>query len=112
MCIRDRLWVVPYVGWMSIDLRPPFPLTFLSWQMVAAVAWFGLMLGSAWLVVRRKDAWSIVGLCLLMPGLLFITEFSTVWLQDPFVLYRSYLWSRALPALFAWPLIGRSGRQL
>ena len=106
------LWVVPYVGWMSIDLRPPFPLTFLSWQMAAAVAWLGLMLGSAWLVVRRKDAWSLVGLCLLMPGLLFITEFSTVWLQDPFVLYRSYLWSFALPVLFALPLMGRSGRQL
>ncbi len=99
------LWLLPYVSWMSIDIRPTFPLTFWSWQLLGAVAWLATLVGGARLVLRRSDVWGLVGLCLLFPCLLFITEFSTVWLQDPFVLYRSYLWSIALPALIALPLI-------
>jgi len=103
---------VPYVGWMSIDIRPPFPLSMLSWQLLGALAWLAVLAGSAWLVVRHHGAWRLLGLGLLMPCLMFITEFSTVWLQDPFVLYRSYLWSISLPMLLALPLVGRTGRQL
>jgi tetratricopeptide (TPR) repeat protein len=106
------LWVLPFVGWMSIDLRPPFPLTVVSWQLAGAVAWIGVLAGGIWLVITRKDAWSLFGLGLLMPSLMFITEFSTVWLQDPFVLYRSYLWSISIPLLLALPLIDHSGRKL
>jgi tetratricopeptide (TPR) repeat protein len=40
-----------------------------------------------------------LGLCLLFPVLLFFSEFVTVWVQDPFVLYRSYLWAVPLPGL-------------
>jgi tetratricopeptide (TPR) repeat protein len=39
---------------------------------------------------------------------LFWTEFSTVWVQDPFVLYRSYLWAIPIPALVAVLLTGFS----
>ena len=106
------LWFLPYVGWMSMDLRPAFPLTIVSWQLVGALAWLGIFFGSVWLVLRRHDAWGLLGLCVLMPILMFTTEFSTVWLQDPFVLYRSYLWSIALPVLFAIPFVGRTNRQL
>ena len=106
------LWLVPYVGWMSIDMRPAFPVAFISAQLVGAVGWLGLLLGSAWLVLRRTDAWALAGLALLMPALLFVTEFLTVWLQDPLVLYRSYLWSIGIPILLALPLVGRSDRKL
>jgi len=98
------LWLLPYVGWMSIDIRPTFPLTLLSWHLLGALAWIGTLVLAAWLVIRRSDAWGLFGLCLLMPGLLFLTEFATVWLQDPFVLYRSYLWSIAIPVLIALAL--------
>ncbi len=106
------IWLLPYVGWMSIDLRPAFPLSLVSVNFVGAVAWFGLLVGAAWLVLRRADVWGLVGLCLLMPCLLFITEFATVWLQDPFVLYRSYLWSIAMPVLLALPFVGNINRKL
>lgn len=106
------LWFLPYVGWMSIDIRPAYPIAFMSWQTVGAVAWMGLLLGSARLVLRRTDIWSLAGLAVLLPTLMFITEFSTVWLQDPFVLYRSYLWSIGIPILLALPLAGRSSLQL
>lgn len=102
------LWVLPYVEWMSIDIRPTFPLTLWSWQMLGALAWVSTVALSAWLVIRRSDALGLAGLCLLMPALLFMTEFTTVWLQDSFVLYRSYLWSIPIPALIALPLVGLS----
>ena len=35
----------------------------------------------------------------LLPALLFVTEFATVWVQDPFVLYRGYLWAIGIPGL-------------
>jgi tetratricopeptide (TPR) repeat protein len=95
---------------MSIDLRPAFPLSFLSWQLLGAFAWIGTLAVGAWLVLRRSDAWGLFGLCLLMPCLLFVTEFMTVWLQDPFVLYRSYLWAIAIPALLALLLVYWSGQ--
>lgn len=102
------LWLLPYVGWMSIDIRPTFPLTLWSWHLSGALAWISTLVLAAWLVIRRSDAWGLFGLCLLMPCLLFLTEFATVWLQDPFVLYRSYLWSIPIPALIALPLVGYS----
>jgi tetratricopeptide (TPR) repeat protein len=101
------LWFVPDVSVMSIDIRPEFPLDLWGWpQTVAMLSYAVLLAGSAWLVLRRSDALGLAGLCMLVPGLLFLTEFATVWLQDPFVLYRSYLWALTMPALVALPLIG------
>ena len=106
------LWLLPYVGWMSIDIRPAFPLTLWGWHMVGALAWMGTLIAGAGLVIRRSDALGLVGLCLLMPGLLFLTEFTTVWLQDPFVLYRSYLWALPIPVLLALPFVGTSHKAM
>lgn len=101
------LWVLPYVGWMSIDMRTAFPLTLTAVpQLVGALAYASVLAASILAVVRRSDIWGFVGLCLLFPLLLFWTEFSTVWVQDPMVLYRSYLWAIPLPALVAVVLTG------
>jgi tetratricopeptide (TPR) repeat protein len=71
-----------------------------------------LVLASVIAVVRRSDVWGFVGLCLLFPLTLFWTEFSTVWIQDPMVLYRSYLWAIPIPALIAVVLTGFSAGAL
>ena len=105
------LWVLPYVGWMSIDLRPAFPLSLLSVQGAGALVWLALLVGAGLLAMQRRDQWSLVGLGLVIPVLLFLTEFATVWLQDPFVLYRSYLWSIGLPLLLAVSLVSLGGRK-
>ena len=100
------LWLVPNVQWMAIDLRPAFPLAFTSWpHWLGALGYIALVLGSFYLLLRKRDAWSLVGLALLCTAILFSTEFVTAWLQDPFVLYRSYIWAMFLPALLALGLL-------
>ncbi|TWG38857.1 tetratricopeptide (TPR) repeat protein [Acidovorax delafieldii] len=107
------LWVVPYVGWMSIDLRPAFPLGFASsWHIVGGLGYATLLVGTTWLLLRRTGALSLVALLLLLPLVWFATEFSTIWVQDPFVLYRSYLWGVALPGLLAIALTGFKPRTI
>lgn len=101
------LWIVPVVSWMSIDLRPPFPVSWSSWpHLLGAIGFLSLAICAFVLLVRSSGVGRFVGVCLLMPMLLFATEFSTVWIQDPFVLYRSYLWAIALPGLFVVVFVG------
>lgn len=101
------LWIVPYVGWMSIDIRPAFPLGLASsWHVLGALGYVALLIGAAWLLLRRTGALSLAALLVLFPLVWFATEFSTVWVQDPFVLYRSYLWAVVLPGLLAVALTG------
>ena len=92
-------WLVPYAGWMSIDLRPAFPLYTFGSNTFGLIAFTALVLGGGWLVIKRKDGWGLLGLTLLIPTLMYATEFVTIWLQDPYVLYRSYLWSIGMPLL-------------
>jgi Tfp pilus assembly protein PilF len=97
------LWLVPYPGWKSIDLRPSFPLHLLSWPhaagFVAWLAWFGF----AATQLCRGGARGLLGFVMLFPWLLALTEMSAVRVQEPMVLYRSYLWMCILPA--ALPLL-------
>lgn len=101
------LWFAPVVAWMSIDLRPAFPLSILAFpHVLGALAYLGMLGFSIWAVLRRSDALGWVGLCLLFPLTLFATEFALPWLQDPFVLYRSYLWAIGVPGLVCILLVG------
>jgi protein O-mannosyl-transferase len=107
------MWFFPNVGWMSIDLRPPFPLTLTSApNVLGGMAYLALLVASLYAVLRRSDVWGFVGLCLLFPLILFWTEFSTVWVQDPMVLYRSYLWAIPIPGLVAVLVTGWSPKPL
>lgn len=101
------LWFVPNIQWMSIDLRPPFPLSFGSFpHVLGPLGFLTILVGAAWLLLRGSNMRAFLGLCLLIPILLFLSEFVTVWVQDPFVLYRSYLWALPLPGLVALALVG------
>lgn len=100
------MWLVPNPQWMSIDLRPAFPLGFLSMQLLGLLGFIALLGGSIWLVAKQNGVMGFLGLCLTFPALLFCSEFATVWIQDPFVLYRSYLWAIALPGLVVLTLVG------
>ena len=106
-------WLLPWSGWMSISLRPPFPVRFATFpQVLGIVGYVGVIVAGFVLLLRYRDGRALVGLSLLLPALLFATEFSTVWVQDPFVLYRSYLWAIGVPGLVFFALHGPPGRVL
>jgi tetratricopeptide (TPR) repeat protein len=106
-------WFFPVAEWMSISVRPPFPVTWLSFPQILGVPLYVAVIAVGLrLIVRYRDWRALVGLSLLLPAILFGTEFVTVWVQDPFVLYRSYLWAIGVPGLVFVFLHGTSPRAL
>lgn len=104
-------WLVPWSGWMSINMRPVFPVTWLTFPQVLGIAgYLAVVAGGFWLVARHRDWRALVGTSILLPALLFATEFATVWVQDPFVIYRSYLWAIGVPGLVFFFVHGPSLR--
>ncbi|MDQ1314260.1 MAG: hypothetical protein QG662_369 [Pseudomonadota bacterium] len=107
------LWLLPYAGWMSIDMRPPFPVSLTALpQILGLIGYLAVLAGGFFLIVRYRDWRALLGISLLLPALLFVTEFATVWVQDPFVLYRGYLWAIGIPGLVFFLFHGVSGRML
>lgn len=102
------LWWLPNPAWMSVDMREPFVSSvgeWRGWLGAAAFLAYGLM-AVRWLL--RGGATGLVGFALLYPWLQFWLEFSSIRVQEPFVLYRSYLWLPGMmlliPLLLAkWP---------
>ena len=85
------LWVLPNITQMSIDMREPFARSVASFQLAWValyLAWGGL---AVWLLRQRGNR-SLLGFAMLFPWLMFWTELVSVRIQEPFVLYRSYLW--------------------
>lgn len=91
------VWLLPNPGWLAIDLREHFPGHIFSWPEFAGfIAFIIYPLVSFWLL-RQGGRRGLLGFALLSPWLLYFTELVTVRLQEPFVLYRSYLWMSLLP---------------
>lgn len=91
------MFLLPDVTAMSIDMREPFVVN-VGVIQVAAVLMYLTWGALATFLLFKRQIKGLVGLLLLMPWLMFMTEFTTVRIQEPFVLYRSYLW---FPTLFA-----------
>lgn len=90
------LWVAPNPTWMSIDMREPFASALWSPYLLASVLFVLWGCAALWLLLSRSLA-GLVGFAMLYPWLMFMTELSSVRIQEVFVLYRSYLWA---PGLF------------
>lgn len=92
------LWLLPNPAWMSVDMREYFATSFFSWPYTLGIlAFLAYPCIAFWLLVKQGKK-GLLGFALLFPWLLFLTELSTVRIQEPFVLYRSYLW---MPGVFA-----------
>jgi tetratricopeptide (TPR) repeat protein len=92
-------WIIPNPAWMSVDVRIPFPAHWLAWPQTAGfVAWLALPV-LAFMLLRRGGVQGLLGFGLLYPWLFALTEFTVVRIQEPYVLYRSYLWMSGLPCL-------------
>lgn len=92
------LWLLPYPGWMAVDMREPFPTGLAALPQALGPLLLAAYAGLAIFLLRKRKEAGLLGFALLTPLLLYPTEFATVWIQDPFALYRSYLWMFALPA--------------
>lgn len=96
------LWILPNPRWMSADMREPFAMSFDSIYLVALfffVAWGGLAIK----MLFKRGRVGLLGFAMLFPWLMFMTEFSTIRIQEIFVLYRSYFWMAG--ALVALPVL-------
>lgn len=96
------LWLLPNPAWMSADMREPFATSLFSPYLLALLAYLAYGYTAVWLLLQRGRK-GLLGLALLFPWLLFFTEFTTVRIQESFVLYRSYLWMPGI--LIAMPLL-------
>jgi tetratricopeptide (TPR) repeat protein len=96
------LWLLPNPAWMSIDMREPFATGLSPVNIVLALAFLAWGVAGFWMLLRRGSK-AMLGFAMLFPWLMFMTELSTVRIQESFVLYRSYLW--AVGALVALPLV-------
>jgi tetratricopeptide (TPR) repeat protein len=90
------LWLLPNAAWMSVDMREPFVATLTEWR-----GWLGAMAFIAYGVVAirlllRGGTKGLIGFALIYPWLLFGVELAGIRVQEPFVLYRSYLWMPGL----------------
>jgi tetratricopeptide (TPR) repeat protein len=95
------LWVWPQTARMALDLRVDFQAAGSSLPAALGVAAFiGYGVIAAFLISRR-GRWAVAGFGLLLPWILFLPEFAVIRFQEPFVLYRSYLWAPGLAIVLA-----------
>lgn len=86
-------WLLPDPNGLSVDLRVDF---FRPWTHAGAwlsiVGLVSLPLFAAVYSVRARRA-GLLAFALTFTSLLFLVELSTIRFQEPYALYRSYLWS-------------------
>ncbi|HYR05600.1 MAG TPA: tetratricopeptide repeat protein [Gallionella sp.] len=106
------LWLLPNPAWMSVDMREPFVASIGEWRgWLGAVVFlaYGMM---ALRLLLRGGTKGLIGFALLYPWLQFMLEFSSIRVQEPFVLYRSYLWLPGMMLLIPILLTRLSGGKL
>jgi protein O-mannosyl-transferase len=87
------LWLWPDTSAMAIDMRVDFVKALAPARMFVHVMMFVLAAIASVYLLRRKGLAGLAGLGLLYTLILFGVEFSTMRFQEPFALYRSYLWA-------------------
>ncbi len=104
------LWLLPNPAWMSVDMRESFVSSLAAWQGWLGAAGFVLYGLAAFRLLLRPRWTGLAGLALLYPWLQFVLEFSSIRVQEPFVLYRSYLWLPGMALFFPLLLTKLPGR--
>ncbi len=93
-------WLWPRVAAMSVDARVDLLVgqpTVKGTVLIASFMATGIM--AAVLMLRGRGSARLAGFGLLYVWLLFIVDMSTVRVQEPFVIYRSYLWAPGIAIL-------------
>lgn len=106
-------WIVPHPHWMSIDLQPVFPTAqSLQYYLPMCLVFLLLLAFGVRSLFQKSSRTRVIGLLVLLPIVLFQTEFWIVRVQEPFAIYRSYLWAISIPGLVAIALGGTDRRLL
>lgn len=87
------VWVVPDVHMLSLDMRFDFVHIWFAWWTFPAAVIFFLSPIIAICCSRRSGLIALFCCGFLYCWILFLTELVSVRFQEPFVLYRSYLWA-------------------
>ncbi|MDP2805627.1 MAG: hypothetical protein Q8O24_06750 [Gallionellaceae bacterium] len=106
------LMLLPNPAWMSVDMRETFITDLMAWQSWSGiVAYIAYGAGALWCLLRGGRT-ALFGLALLYPWCLYPVEFSSVRVQEIFVLYRAYLWLPGLLLLIPLVCSGLSERKI
>jgi tetratricopeptide (TPR) repeat protein len=95
------LWLWPRTGAMALDVRIDFAQTWAPAVAVPATIGFLAFAALGGYLLRRGGRAGMAGFGLLYFWILYLLEFSVVRFQEPFVLYRSYLWAPGLAIALA-----------
>lgn len=99
------LWIFPDPAMMSVDMREAFASGYFAMPQILGLAAFVIYPIFAFKLLLKGGRLGLAGFGMLFPWLMFLTELSTVRIQESFVLYRSYLWMSGffavMPLIFA-----------
>lgn len=93
------LWLWAEPGAMSVDLRVDFAGSWSAGWIAAKLLAFAACGAMGLALLLRRGAAGIAGFGLLYFWVLYLVEFSVARFQEPFVLYRSYLWAPGIACL-------------
>lgn len=101
-----QMWLLPAPWTLSADIRLDFVAGWSPLRIAAQSISF-LAFGALGLILlRRGRRLGLIGFGMLYAWLLFLTEFSSFRLQEPVVLYRSYLWAPGMLLVVVATLAG------
>ena len=95
------VWLIPATSEMSLDLRVDFAHLWSPPVALPAVLGFAAIPIACGFLILRRGRLALAAWGLLYMWILFGTELSAVRFQEPFVLYRSYLWAPGLAVAVA-----------
>lgn len=87
------LWIVPDVRMLSADMRFDFVHIWFAWWSFPTAVIFFLSPIVAIYFLRKKGFIALFCCGFLYSWFLFLTELAAIRFQEPFVLYRSYIWA-------------------
>lgn len=94
-------WLVPDVRFLSADMRFDFVHIWSSWWIFPKAFLFFISPVVAIYFLRKKGLIALFCCGYLYSWFLFMTELAAVRFQEPFVLYRSYLWAPGYAMMLA-----------
>jgi len=86
-------WLVPDTGTMAIDVRIDFAGTWTPVWIAVKVLGYAAFGALGFFLLSKGGTAALAGFGMLFFWAMFALEFSAVRFQEPFVLYRSYLWA-------------------